>query len=134
GRHPPGRRARTARLAVTEVQALRRLARSFGVLGWYEDADGVRRVAGADSELAVLRALGSPIERGAAPPAAPAAHTRAGAEPGCEPVIVAWNGRLGRIPTRNIGDPGRVRVRVCLESGGRRDIARGALRQDRPGT
>ncbi|MGO8875852.1 MAG: 4-alpha-glucanotransferase [Acidimicrobiales bacterium] len=72
---------------------LRRLAASRGVAASYDDAFGQRRSVSEETLVAVLAALGEPIER-----ASDAASCLAGAEvaEALPPVIVAWEGRVPR--------------------------------------
>lgn len=73
---------------------LRRLAAKRGVAASYDDAFGERRAVSEETLVAVLAALGEPIER----PSDAARCLAGGAEvaEALPPVIVAWEGRLPR--------------------------------------
>jgi 4-alpha-glucanotransferase len=124
-------RARDAR-----PRALLDLARSWGVELAYTDAlSGATREASAESLLAVLRALGAPLERAADARDALRARRQAAWRRALEPVSVAWHGSPIavelRLPRRALR---RARLRVALEGGGERawtaDLARHAPRRE----
>lgn len=73
--------------------ALRALARLHGVQLSHVDGNRTRRRAPTGTLVAILRALGEPIERAADAPEALSAR-RAGADPLVGPVVVAWDGVL----------------------------------------
>jgi 4-alpha-glucanotransferase len=85
-----------------DIRALKRLAQRRGVGLSYTDGMGTRREASPEALVAVLRALGEPIER-----IGDAARLLERGEPGSS-VLVAWDGRL----------PAGFRGSVSLEGGG----------------
>ena len=111
--------------------ALRRLARGLNVQTAYIDADGIRRSAQPDVLLPVLRSLGAAVERLDDAPAALAEHAHAAAEPGCEPIVVAWNGLLDRLPVRLPPGVPRLRVRIHVGDEPPIEIATAHLAVDR---
>jgi len=72
---------------------LRQLATLYGVRTAYFDIAGRRRRAEAEPLLAVLRALGAPIDGLADAPGALRERVAAQWRRGAEPVVVAWGGR-----------------------------------------
>src|SRR5437868_7810301 len=71
---------------------LRELARLYGVQTAYYDIERQRKRAAPEALLAVLRALGAPVERLADVPAALRARRAAPWRQGVEPVTVIWQG------------------------------------------
>lgn len=109
------------------LSALAELARAHGVLTSYRGHDGRTRRAGAESLLAVLQALGVPVD---SPAQATAVLRHHRAEQGAlagAPAAVAWNGRLRRWPLRRV--PARLQWRIRFEEGGE---CRGELPQPPP--
>ncbi|MDR7584010.1 MAG: 4-alpha-glucanotransferase [Armatimonadota bacterium] len=88
-----------------ETADLVRLAVHCGVLPAYVDASGRRRVVPRETLLQVLRILGAPLTRAAEASEALRAVGSQAAARLCEPVLVAWAGRL--------------RVTVAGDGGGR---------------
>jgi len=102
-----------------EVEALRRLARFRGVQTAYFDIRHQRRTPSPDTLLAVLRALGEPLENlRDAGEAVRCAETAAWARV-CSPVCVAWDGAPPPLELRVPSEKGdaRARIRVVLDSG-----------------
>ncbi|HEX5720049.1 MAG TPA: 4-alpha-glucanotransferase [Thermoanaerobaculia bacterium] len=98
---------------------LRELARLYGVETSYNDAMGRHVEAGPESLLAVLRALGAPLESMDDVPEALDERRRELAERVIEPVLVAWDGRAPTIVLRFGSDSGRITCRFDLEGGER---------------
>jgi 4-alpha-glucanotransferase len=71
-----------------------RLAVHYGILPAYVDASGRRRAVPRETLLQVLRALGAPLTRVAEASEALRAVSSEAAARLCEPVLVAWEGRL----------------------------------------
>jgi len=129
------------------IADLGRLAALYGVQTAYVDVHGQRRRASSESLLAVLRALGAPLDdmRGVdeALRVRRAVHWRQG----CDPVAVAWGGRVRGIDLRlpagldhsltcllyledgkTVGwrvDLARLRVQESAQVEGRRHVRRG---------
>lgn len=105
----------------SEQSVLRRLARMYGVQTAFYDVQHRRLEASAETLMAVLRALGAPIERMA--DAAPAVRSKRLAEWSrmAEPVAVAWDGNLPslglRIPLGRGASRRRIAARMILEGG-----------------
>ncbi|HXG51969.1 MAG TPA: 4-alpha-glucanotransferase [candidate division Zixibacteria bacterium] len=76
----------------TELGPLRRLARLYGVQTGYRDVFGRRRSAAPEAILAVLRALGAPVDRLDQVPDALRERRRSLWRRGIDPVAVAWDG------------------------------------------
>lgn len=93
---------------------LRELARAWGLLAGYRDMAGRRVGASAESTIAVLRALGAPIDGEADASDALRARRAELATRVVEPVVVAWDGELGEAVVRPPA-AGRVQVGVALE-------------------
>ncbi len=74
------------------TQALKELACHYNVQTTYHDIAGARREASPEALMAVLRALGAPIQRADDAPAAARERLKALWERVVEPVSVAWNG------------------------------------------
>ncbi|HBO70745.1 MAG TPA: 4-alpha-glucanotransferase [Deltaproteobacteria bacterium] len=106
------------------VGGVRRLAHACGVQTAYHDILRRRVEVGPETLLAVLRALGSPVETAADVPGALRERDRARWTRICDPVTVAWEGeraKLGlRLPER--AGSRKVRIRIRLEEGGTRDL------------
>lgn len=98
------------------ARELRRLARAWGVQTSYHDVTRTRRHAATEALLAVLRALGAPVNELADVPDALRAHERARARPGIDPVHVAWDGELPPLRGRLFAQA-RVICRLRLEDG-----------------
>jgi 4-alpha-glucanotransferase len=93
---------------------LRELARAWGLLAGYRDMADRRVAASAESAIAVLRALGAPIEGAADASDALRERQAELATRVVEPVLVAWDGALDEVVVRP-PTAGRVRVGVALE-------------------
>ncbi|MFP5284543.1 MAG: 4-alpha-glucanotransferase, partial [Thermoanaerobaculia bacterium] len=98
---------------------LRELARLYGVETSYRDAMGGFVEAGPESLLAVLRALGAPLESADDAAEALEERRRELAERVIEPVLVAWDGRAPAAVLRFGAASGRVTCRFDLEGGER---------------
>jgi 4-alpha-glucanotransferase len=102
-----------------ETGELRRLARLRGVQTAYFDIRHRRRAPGPETLLAVLRALGEPLETVRDAPEALRTAEKASWERLCPPVTVAWIGAPAelelRLP-RAVGS-GRARLRITPETG-----------------
>ncbi|MDR7426066.1 MAG: 4-alpha-glucanotransferase [Armatimonadota bacterium] len=85
---------------MTQEAMLRSLAALYGVQTVYFDVYGRRQRASVESLLAVLRALGAPLEGLRDVPEALRAVREAHRQAGCEPVAVAWDGRLRGVELR----------------------------------
>ena len=81
-------------------RALRELARLYDVQESYKDVFGRRVRAGVDSTIAVLHAMGAPITTLHDATAALSARREELARRPLEPVIVAWDGRVGDVEVR----------------------------------
>jgi 4-alpha-glucanotransferase len=102
-----------------ELRALRRLARFRGVQTAYFDIRHQRRVPPPETLLAVLRALGDPLETVQDARDAVRRAEAAAWESVCPPVCVAWDGSLPFVELRvpaGVRDA-RARVSIVLESG-----------------
>jgi len=104
---------------VSERAAIGSLARAHGLERTFTDIAGRRRTASLESQLAVLRALGAPIERPADAAAALRDREAALGRRLLDPVRVAWEGGEQRLALRLPGSdlPRRVACRVALENG-----------------
>ncbi len=103
-----------------ELRSLRELADCHGVLTSYRDASAERSVrASPETLVAVLRALGSPIERPGDAPAALEARRREIGDRWLDPVVIAWTGEtrdvILRLPARRAR--GSVHIEIHLETG-----------------
>ncbi len=95
-------------------RALRELAREWGLQASYRDMNGRTVVASVESTVAVLRALGAPLDGPAdAPEALRERRARRSARV-VEPVVVAWDGALEDVTVRP-ETAGPVRVGVAIE-------------------
>jgi 4-alpha-glucanotransferase len=106
------------------TEDLRELARLYGVETSYHDAMGRRVEAGPESLLAVLRALGAPLESEDDMAEALAERRQELAERVIEPVYVAWDGRAPEMvlrfgPDSGPGSGGRLTCRFDLDGGER---------------
>ncbi len=114
-----------------DLRALRRLATSHGVRPFFRDVEGVRRDPTPEALVAVLRALGEPVERPGDAPAALARRRRHLARRRVEPVCVAWQDGAGTEGVAVAGAPatapppslrvtaaGGLECRLELEGGG----------------
>jgi len=75
-----------------ELLSLQNLARAYGVETEYRDNDGRRQEASAEALLAVLKALGAPVEGLQDIPIARRERRQSYWRQPLEPVIVAWDG------------------------------------------
>jgi len=97
---------------------LRRLASRYGVATVYTDVMGRRRRAGPEALMAVLRALGAPVEGLRDVREALRIREAASWRQVMPPVGVAWNGRARPLDLRlPAGFRGRVVCRLHLEDG-----------------
>ncbi len=101
------------------VDDLRELARLYGVETSYDDAMGRHVEASPESLLAVLRALGAPLESEDDVPEALDERRQELAERVIEPVLVAWDGRAPTIVLRFSSDSGRITCNFDLDGGER---------------
>jgi len=110
--------------ATKEAGPLGRLARAYGVQTAYYDIARRRQQVSSRTLLAVLKALGAPIERAGDAREALREHEQARWRRPCDPVVVAWDGESGGLPLRLRGAmaKGRVGVRLHLEDGTARSI------------
>jgi len=98
--------------------ALHRLAALYGVQTAYYDVYGRLQRASVESLLAVLRALGAPLRDLREVPEALRARREAHWRAGCEPVAVAWDGRLRGVALRlPAADFPPLACRLALEDG-----------------
>lgn len=95
---------------------LRALAAAYGVETSYRDAAGHVRAPGPDALLAVLRALGAPVERAADAGVALRARRAEAAARVIEPVTVVRPRRRARVTLRRSVGP-RTPVRLRMEDG-----------------
>jgi 4-alpha-glucanotransferase len=79
---------------------LGRLARAYGVQTAYNDIAHKRVTASPRTILAVLRALGAPLEKAEDARDALREHEQARWRRPCDPVVVAWDGNGGELPVR----------------------------------
>jgi 4-alpha-glucanotransferase len=98
---------------------LKELARLYGVEASYHDALGRYVEAGPESLLAVLRALGVPLESADGAATALEGRRRELEDRRMEPVLVAWDGRAPAARIRFGSDAGLVACRLDLEGGAR---------------
>lgn len=91
----------------------------FGVELAHDDIAGERHQASPEALLAVLRALGAPIERMEDLPGALRQRRQALWQQGAEPIAVAWEGRPSALKTRRPAvDADRpIECRLSLETG-----------------
>ncbi|MDX1814823.1 MAG: 4-alpha-glucanotransferase, partial [Thermodesulfobacteriota bacterium] len=103
---------------------LGRLARAYGVQTAYHDIACNRVTASSRTILAVLRALGAPLEKAEDARDALREHEQARWRRPCDPVVVVWDGGAGGLPVRlprTISDA-RIGIRLRLEDGGVRKL------------
>lgn len=87
-------------LTASSLRQLRHLANLYGVQTAYLDVSSRRRHAGPEALLAVLGALGAPVETLRDVPEALRAQRRELWQRACEPVIVAWDGHPAAVDLR----------------------------------
>jgi len=106
------------------LPALRKLAHFCGCAVSYRDSRGQLQVARPEALLAVLAALGLPIERPDQATALLRAHQAAKWRRRCEPVTVAWDGEPATLRLRLPASPARSRftARLELEDGSSREL------------
>ena len=105
--------------AGNELLSLQNLARAYGVETEYRDINGRRQEACPEALLAVLQALGAPIERIDDIPAARWERRQLYWRQPLEPVIVAWDGASAETDLRLLSDKasGTVQCHLKLETG-----------------
>jgi len=98
---------------------LGRLARAYGVQTAYYDIARRRQQVSSRTLLAVLKALGAPLEKAGDAKAALREHEQARWRRPCDPVVVAWDGNGGELPVRlpHTGSDARIGLRLRLEDG-----------------
>lgn len=96
---------------------LEELARAWGVETSYRDVDDRTQTASVESLLAVLRALGAPVNRVADAPDALAARRERRARDPVEPVVVAAPDEPAAIPWRERVEAGAAAIEAQLETG-----------------
>lgn len=87
----------------TQIRLLNRLARAYGIETSFRDYKGCRRHAGPESLLAVLRALGAPVESLGDVSGALREYYLKQWQQCCEPVTVAWEGNTISLKLRLSG-------------------------------
>ncbi len=107
-------------MATRSVSSLTTLARLYGVQTAYYGFDRRRRQASPEALLAVLRALGAPLERTADAPSAVRHRNQELWRRCVEPVAVAWEGHLPSLELRlpKAASDTTVRGTLELEGGG----------------
>jgi len=103
---------------------LGRLARAYGVQSAYYDIAHKRVMASPRTILAVLCALGAPLEKAEDARDALREHEQARWYRPCDPVVVAWDGGTGKLPVRlprTVSDT-RIGFRIRLEDGFVREL------------
>ena len=105
--------------ATKEAGPLGRLARAYGVQTAYYDIARRRQQVSSGTLLAVLKALGAPLERAGEAGEALRQHEQARWRRPCDPVVVAWDGDSGGLTLRLPGSmaKGRAGLRLHLEDG-----------------
>lgn len=103
----------------TQLRLLQRLARLYGIESDYCDVAGRRRQAATHSLLAVLRALGAPVESLTDVSGALREYSQKQWQRCCEPVAVSWNGKPIHLELRlHAGQmEGSADCRLELENG-----------------
>jgi 4-alpha-glucanotransferase len=91
-------------MADGQLRGLRELARLHGVQTAYYDLDRQRQRAAPDVLLAVLRALGAPVERLEDVPAGVRARRAEPWHRGVEPVTVVWSGDRAAVELRRLAE------------------------------
>lgn len=108
----------------TGFRELRQLAFSHGIQIAYRDIRGQRLAARPEALLAILRALGTPIERPDEAPELLRARDVEQWSRRCEPVVVAWDDEptnlLLRLPSEL--DGGQLAAQLALEDGSSREL------------
>lgn len=101
---------------------LHRLARAYGIQTSYVDMENRTVGASADSVLAVLGALGAPVENARDFANALRLKQRGVWDWWIEPVFAAWEGRLPEVSLRLPAAQarGQIEIELCLEDGERR--------------
>jgi 4-alpha-glucanotransferase len=101
------------------LDVLHRLAEAYGVQLGYHDDRGNWKVPAPEAIVAVLRALGAPVQRIQDAPAALRERTLAQWRRPIGPVLVAWEGRPGEASLRMAAREasGSLSCRLELESG-----------------
>ena len=97
------------------------LAASYGVQASYVDGTGRRRAASPEAVLAVLRALGAPLDGASELRSARREREAELGRRALDPVVVAWEGETTpsltlRLPRRGLAS--HLRLRLELEAGG----------------
>ncbi len=110
--------------ATKEAGPLGRLARAYGVQTAYYDIARRRQQVSSRTLLAVLKALGAPLERAGEAGEALREHEQARWRRPCDPVVVAWDGESGDLALRLPGAmaTGRADLRLRLEDGSARSV------------
>jgi 4-alpha-glucanotransferase len=102
-----------------ELLPLQNLARAYGVETDYRDNDGRRQEASPEALLAVLKALGAPVESVDDVPDARRERRQSYWRKPMEPVVVAWDGTPGEIDLRLPSEKasGTLQCHLRLETG-----------------
>ncbi|MGB3399032.1 MAG: 4-alpha-glucanotransferase [Candidatus Deferrimicrobiaceae bacterium] len=103
---------------------LGRLARAYGVQSAYYDIAHKRVTVSPRTILAVLRALGAPLEKAEDARDALREHEQARWRRPCDPVVVVWDGGTGELPVRlphTVSDA-RIGFHLRLEDGSVREL------------
>jgi len=110
--------------ATKERGSLGRLARAYGVQTAYYDITRQRKQVSSQTLLAVLRALGAPLERAEDARDALREHEQGKWRRLCDPVVVAWNGASAELALRlpEALSDGRAGLRFRFEDGGALDL------------
>jgi len=110
---------RTAGARTGGTGPLGRLARAYGVQTAYYDIAHKRVQASPRAIVAVLRALGAPLEKAEDARDALRGHEQALWRRPCGPVVVAWNGDSGELPVRlpHTESDARIDFHLRLEDG-----------------
>jgi 4-alpha-glucanotransferase len=106
-----------ARAGRDALRSLRVLAEAYGIQRRWRAADGTRRVVADDTLLALLRALGAPLDTVAEAPDALRAYEATRAATVVEPVAVQWGGDAPLTLDLRARAPRDLRVVVDLEDG-----------------
>lgn len=97
-------------ISTQQLYPLYTLAEKAGVRTAYRDSSGFLRCASPEALVAVLRALGLPVE--APDRTADAFAALEASTPPLDPVHVAWGGRLPPLPLRTAIEPARVTIQL----------------------
>jgi 4-alpha-glucanotransferase len=110
--------------ATKEGGSLGRLAGAYGVQTAYYDITHKRVTVSPRTILAVLRALGAPLEKAEDARDALREHEQARWRRPCDPVVVAWDGDSGELALRIpvVLSDGRADLRFRFEDGGALDL------------